>query len=179
MPSPAASPLSQVDANSVSTVSLIPSDTSVALPTVVNLAGGGRRSCTRAFFDTGAQRSFIHAELAQKLCLPVIDEINLTISPFDSPVQHPRTSVVKVTIRLGNMRTTIQAVVHNNVDTIVRTPGISQVATMLRNHKIKLADSYESDVVQGIGLVIGEDNYHKFANRFFKELTCFLVHQVV
>ena len=152
-------------APSVSTVSLIPTDTSVALPTaVINLAGGGRRSCTRAFFDTGAQRSFIHAELAQKLCLPVIDEINLTISPFDSPVQHLRTSVVKVTVRLGNMRTTIRAVVHNNVDTIVRTPGISQVATMLRNHKIKLADSYESDVVQGIGLVIGADNYHKFVN---------------
>ena len=72
--------------------------------------------------------------------------------------------MVKVTVRLGNMRTTIRAVVHNNVDTIVSTPCISQVATMLRNHRIKLADSYESDVVQGIGLVIGADNYHKFVN---------------
>ena len=59
------------------------------------------------------------------------------------------------------MCTTIQAVVHNNIDTIVRTRGISKVATMLRNHKIKLVDSYEFDVVQGIGLVIGADNYHK------------------
>ena len=92
-----ANPLSQVDANSVSTVNLIPTDTSVAMPTaVVNLAGGGRCSCTQEFFDTGAQCSFIHAELAQKLCLPVVDEMNLTISPFDSPVQHPRAIVVKV-----------------------------------------------------------------------------------
>ena len=127
------------------------------------LAGGGSRNYTRAFFDSGAQKSFIQTELAEKLELPVIDEISLSLSSFGNEPVNVICNVVRVVVRLGRSRVSIHAVVYDKVNTVIKTPGLSNVVNFLKQSGIKLADQFlDSDDVTDIGLVIGADYYHKF-----------------
>ncbi|XP_066982203.1 uncharacterized protein [Macrobrachium rosenbergii] len=137
---------------------------STAIPTAtVQVSGGGTKLQTRTFFDTGSQRSFICPSLVQELNLKTLDRITLSLSPFGCDPVSVTCDLVKVVVRLGKSRISVKALVHNNVDTSIFTPGIAKVATFLRSKGVKLADRYlTSDNVNCIQLIIGVDYFHKF-----------------
>ncbi|XP_066963167.1 uncharacterized protein [Macrobrachium rosenbergii] len=137
---------------------------STAIPTAtVQVSGGGTKLQTRTFFDTGSQRSFICPSLVQELNLKTLDRITLSLSPFGCDPVSVTCDLVKVVVRLGKSRISVKALVHNNVDTCIFTPGIAKVATFLRSKGVKLADHYlTSDNVNCIQLIIGVDYFHKF-----------------
>ena len=150
------------DTSSISSVTSSLSVTALATATT-QLAGGGSRTHTRTFFDSGAQKSFIQTELAKELRLPVIDKISLALSSFGNEPVNLECDVVRVVVRLGKTRLSIHAVVFDKVNTIIKTPGLLNVASFLTSHGIKLADKFlDSDNVTDIGLIIGADYYHQF-----------------
>lgn len=137
-----------------------------ALPTaIVNISGGGIREVVRIFLDTGAQRTFIHSDLARRLNLKSEFRVSLRLTAFGNKTEHTSCDVVKVTIRIGSQRIVISAVVHDEVNTIIHVPGITKVVETLKGKGIKLADpNINSDTVDNIGLVIGADYYSKFVS---------------
>ena len=161
---------SQIDINKVSSVvSSLSTTESVVLPTAtVGISGGGSQSNTRAFFDSGAQRTFVQASIAESLNLPVVEEVSLNMSPFDSPVKQLKTKVVKVTVKMGKVKSTIRALVYDYLNTVIHCPGVSNAAKCLRANQIQLADCYDKDDIDQIGLVIGADNYSKFVGSKYK-----------
>ena len=134
---------------------------SVALATVMTtVSGAGVRESVRTFLDVGAQRSFIHTALAQRLKLKPLFRITLKMIVFNNQVQTIWCDVVRVVVRIGTQRITILAVVYDEVNSVFHVPGIAKVSETLKNKGIKLGDpNIDSDKITGIGLVIGADYY--------------------
>lgn len=137
---------------------------STALPTAnVIVSGNGHRSFGRALFDSGAQRTFIATELVHKLSLPSIATVALKVKPFGSDAMEVNCNIVRVVVRLGKIRTVINAIAFDRVNSRIYSPGLSKSAAFLTSKGIKLADNdLNSDEVNGIELVIGADYYGKF-----------------
>ncbi|XP_064088707.1 uncharacterized protein LOC135203047 [Macrobrachium nipponense] len=135
-----------------------------ALPTAnVIVSGNGHRSFERALFDSGAQRTFIATELAHKLSLSSIATKALKVKPFGSDAMEVNCNIVRVVVRLGKIRTVINAIAFDRVNSRIYSPGLSKSAAFLTSKGIKLADNdLNSDEVNGIELVIGADCYGKF-----------------
>ncbi|XP_068233534.1 uncharacterized protein [Palaemon carinicauda] len=72
-------------------------------------------------------------------------------------------NIVRVVVRLGKIRTVINAIAFDRVNSRIYSPGLSKPAAFLTSKGIKLADNdLNSDEVNGIELVIGADYYGKF-----------------
>ncbi|XP_064088863.1 uncharacterized protein LOC135203135 [Macrobrachium nipponense] len=135
-----------------------------ALPTAnVIVSGNGHRSFERALFDSGAQRTFIATELANKLSLSSIATVALKVKPFGSDAMEVNCNIVRVVVRLGKIRTVINAIAFDRVNSRIYSPGLSKSAAFLKSKGIKLADNdLNSEEVNGIELVIGADYYGRF-----------------
>ena len=135
-----------------------------ALPTAIaQLSGAGVRQSTRVFLDTGAQRTFIHSALAQRLNLKPVSRISLKLTTFSNETQHLWCDVVRLVVRIGVQRFVIYAVVYDEVNTNLHAPGLTRVVETLKDRGIKLADPcITSDNVSDIGLVIGADYFARF-----------------
>ncbi|XP_064117620.1 uncharacterized protein LOC135223041 [Macrobrachium nipponense] len=115
---------------------------STALPTAkVIVSGNGHRSFERALFDSGAQRTFIATELAHKLSLSSIATVALKVKPFGSDAMEVNCNIVRVVVRLGKIRTVINAIAFDRVNSRIYSPGLSKSAAFLTSKGIKLADN--------------------------------------
>ena len=69
------------------------------LPTAtLNASYCHTRTVTRAFFDTGSQRSFVSPELVHKLNLPVIEQVPVHLSTFGNDTALHFLDLVKVKV---------------------------------------------------------------------------------
>ena len=83
------------------------------------------RTKTRAFFDTGSQRSFVSPELVRKLKLPVIEQIPVHLSTFGNDTALHFSDVVKVKVQVGKRRIPINLLVHESASMgYLNCPGI-------------------------------------------------------
>lgn len=95
--------------------------------------------------------------------MPVVDQVSLSLSSFGNQPVNIICNIVRVVVRLGKSRVSILVVVYDKVNTVIKTPGLSNVVNFLKQKGIKLADQFlDTDDVTNIGLVIGADYYHKF-----------------
>ncbi|XP_068224346.1 uncharacterized protein [Palaemon carinicauda] len=128
----------------------------------VIVSGNGHRSFERALFDSGVQRTFIATELAHKLNLPSKATVALKVKPFGNDAMEVNCNIVRVVVRLGKIRTVINAIAFDSVYSRIYSPGLSKSAVFLTSKGIKLADNdLNSDEVNAIELVIGPDYYRK------------------
>ena len=134
-----------------------------AVPTaIISLKSGNGCSQTRAFFDTGSQRSYISTSLAKELGLKSVGEVTLSLSTFGEEIKQITCPIVSCNLHLGNFKMRVKLLVHDKVDMTVKTPGLSNVIKSLKENKIKLADDIVSDKVEAIQLIIGIDYFAKF-----------------
>ena len=71
--------------------------------TTLNVSYCHARTVTRAFFDTGSQRSFVSPELARKLNLPVIEQVPVHLSTFGNNTALHFLDLVKVKVQVGRL----------------------------------------------------------------------------
>ena len=76
--------------------------------TTLNVSYCNARTITRAFFDTGSQRSFVSPELVRKLNLPVIEQVPVHLSTFGNDTDLHFLDLVKVYVQVGRRRVPIK-----------------------------------------------------------------------
>ena len=125
------------------------------------------RTKTRAFLDTGSQRSFVSPELVHKLNLPVIEQIPVHLSTFGNDTELHFLDKVKVKVQVGKRCFPIKLLVHVRASMgYLNCPGIYNVAQALEKQGHQLADrNITSDSLTGIELLIGVDYFAQFITR--------------
>ena len=94
------------------------------LPTAtLNVSYCHARTITRAFFDTGSQRSFMSPELVRKLNLPVIEQVPVHLSTFGNDTALHFLNLVKVKVQVGRRRIPIKLLVHDSA-----SKGVSKLS---------------------------------------------------
>ena len=143
-----------------------------AIPTAtVRLSGGGTCVEARSMLDTGSQRTFICSSLVRDLNIQPHAEMPLTLTPFGSEPTSAERTIVKVVVRLGKTRVTLKAVVSDQMNTSIHSPGLGSVAKALRSKGIKLADRHlDGDEVDNVRLLIGVDYFHVFAHNQWRTM---------
>ena len=117
---------------------------------------------TRAFFDQGAQRTFISQDLVDKLRLKPSCKVRLELSGFLGKEREQEYDVVKPYVRLGRRVKVIPAVVIQNLPSKIHTSGLKVAAAKVAKNN-RLADQHlDSDTLNHIGIIIGSDNYSRF-----------------
>ena len=135
------------------------------LPTAtLNVSYCHARTTTRAFFDTGSQRSFVSPELVRKLNLPVIKQVPVHLSTFGNDTALHFLDLVKVKVQVGRRRIPIKLLVHNSASMgYLNCPGIYNIAQTLEREGHQLADrNITSDSLTGIELLMGVDYFAQF-----------------
>ena len=114
------------------------------------------KTFTRAFFDTGSQRSFVSPELVKKLNLPVIEQVPVHLSTFGNYTTLHLLDLVKIKVQMGKRRIPIKLLVHDSASMgYLNCPGIHNVVKMLEIQGHRLADrNITSDSLTGIELLI-------------------------
>ena len=122
------------------------------------------KTFTRAFFDTGSQRSFASPEFVRKLNLPVIEEVPVHLSTFGKDTTLHFLDLVKIKVQVGRRRIPIKLLVHDSASMgYLNCPGIHNIVKMLEIQGHKLADrNITSDSLTGIELLIGVDYFAQF-----------------
>ena len=122
---------------------------------------------TRVFFDLGAQRTFIHADLVKKLKIIPKETIELTVDSFTETVPKKIYDVVKIEVVIGDRRREVSAVVTPRIPGNIHTEGLSKTMEYLKRKGIKLADpNVKGDVLSNIGILMGTDYSMKFLKQF-------------
>ena len=84
---------------------------------------------SRAFFDTGSQRSFVSPELVKKLNLPVIEQVPVHLNTFGNNATLHLLNLVKIKVQMGKRRIPIKLLVHDIASMgYLNCPGIHNVA---------------------------------------------------
>ena len=138
------------------------------LPTAtLNVSYYHARTITRAFFNTGSQRSFVSPELVRKLNLPVIEQVPVHLSTFGNDTALHFLDLVKVKVQVGRRRIPIKLLVHDSASMgYLNCPGIYNVAQTLEKQGHQLADrNITSDSLTGMELLIGADYFAQFITR--------------
>ena len=138
------------------------------LPTAtLNVSYSHARTITRAFFDTGSQRSFVSPELVRKLNLPVTEQVPVHLSTFGNDSALHFLGLVKVKVQVGRRRIPIKLPVHDSASMgYLNCPGIYNVAQTLEKQGNQLADqTITSDSLTGIELLIVVDYFAQFITR--------------
>ena len=133
------------------------------LPTAtLKLSHQNTQTYTRALIDSGPQRSFPCAKLANKLKLPVVGTVNMNLSTFGTDPTPQVFHVVRAKMQIGSRRFTGKLIVHDNVNTKIVSPGIHKVTSMLANKGINLADrNVNGDKLRNVQLLIGVDYFNQ------------------
>ena len=144
------------------------SSNGVALPTAIVTVGpkgkGSRRVKIRSFFDTGAQKSFIHPDVVRDLGLQPKGETVLQLLTFGQESGLLKCHLVDLTVSLGRRVANVEFIVTDRVSTTLTSPGLTATVANLKQEGIRLADKYASDKMLDIQAVIGCDNFSKFVN---------------
>ena len=138
------------------------------LPTAtLNVSYCHARAVTRAFFNTGSQRSFVSPELVRKLNLPVIEQVPVHLSTFGNDAALHFLDLVKVKVQVGRRRIPIKLLVHDSASMgYLNCPGIYNVAQTLERQGHQLADrNITSNSLTGSELLIGVDYFEQFMTR--------------
>ena len=138
------------------------------LPTAtLTVSYSNERTKTRAFFDTGSQRSFVSPELVRKLNLLVIEQISVHLSTFGNDTALHFLDIVKVKVQVGKRCIPIKLLVHESASMgYLNCPGIYNAAQALEKQGHQLADrNITSDSLTGIELLIGVDYFAQFITR--------------
>ena len=138
---------------------------STALPTaIVNLINNVSRNyvSARSLFDSGSQMSFITSKLVSKLKLKIVDTLSLSIQGFKSNSTVEKYPIVNLVVALGNRKKKVRLAVVDNLPSNFFTPGLEKVCNTLKNNKVKLTDSFSSDTVSDIEILIGSEYFSKF-----------------
>lgn len=150
------------DASNTLSVTALPTATG----TVRNEETQGDILC-RIFFDLGSQRTFITSKLVKQLKLVPQFETSMKICSFRHEGEESSYPVVNPIITLGKNSHKVKAVVLENMDVTIHSPGLVDLADMLREKGVKLADqNLSSDVINNIDVMIGIDYFFKFVKGF-------------
>ena len=130
--------------------------------TTLKLSHQNKQTYTRVLIDSGSQRSFICAKLADKLKLPVVGTVNMSLSTFGTDPTPQVFHVIRAKMQIGSRRFTGKLIVHDNVNTEIFSPGIHKVVSMLANKGINLADhNVNGDKLCNVQLLIGVDYFNQ------------------
>ena len=145
----------------------------VALPMaklrILSHGNGGKATLARAMLDSGAQKSFMHPSLVEKLGLKPSDPTEIALTPFGEKSELVLWPKVKVKISIGTHRVPpVEFLVTDKVRMSLNIPGLVETAERLTKDGIKLADNFENDQVDDIMLVIGADYLGHFITGFRK-----------
>ena len=111
------------------------------MPTVqVKVTRGRNKYPIRSLIDTGSQKSFISAELAKKLQLPVVNTVRLSITTFGGEGVIKEFDAIRLKVQLGYYRFVCRLIVHDKVNTPINCPGVLQMHKLLRKSGVTLAD---------------------------------------
>ena len=138
------------------------------LPTAtLNVSYCHAGTITRAFFDTGSQRSFVSPELVRKLNLPVIEQVPVHLSTFGNDTALHCLDLVKLKVQVGRRHIPIKLLVHDSASMgYLNYPGIYNVAQTLEKQGHQLADrNITSDSLTGIELLIGVEYFAQFITK--------------
>ena len=130
-----------------------------AVPTATaTVCGGDLCTETRIFLDLGAQRTFIHSRLVDKLCIKPTESIELTLDSFTETCPKRSFDVVTVTVIMGNIRKEVRAVVMDKLPDEIPVVGLSRVVEYMKEKGLKMADpSIKGDILNNIGILMGSD----------------------
>ena len=134
-------------------------ESGVALATAkLKVLGKGNKSqIVRVFFDLGAQASFVHPDLIEKLGLEATGKQEIFLKAFGNEKVPLTLDAVNLKIACGKLLIRIRTLITQKVDTEIYAEGLTKVASTLSNNGVKLADSYDSDLVDNIMVVVVAD----------------------
>ena len=151
--------------NNVSVSSIFNVNSSTVLPTaMVDVLNSAERKSlkVRAFFDQGAQRSFISRKVIERLKIKAKGKDLIHLFPFRADPQVENLDIVHVITKLGGRRKRLKLLVVDEIPITLIQPGVTIVAKTLQNQGVSLADNYETDEVKEIDMLIGSDYYPFF-----------------
>ena len=139
----------------------------IALPTAtmtILAPYKGRKTVkVRAFFDSGSQCSFIHPDLVKQLGLFTSKPKEMSVVAFGGETQKIYCTTTKVKLSMGyNSVKKVNLIVTDKVAMRLTVPGLQETAANLQAKGIKLADTYDSDVVDQVKIMIGADYFDYF-----------------
>ena len=141
-------------------------NTSAALPTASNKVQTHNSTpafTARAFFDQGAQKTFITKKLQIQLGLKPISSVTIGVKiGFDEPCSQTQFDIVRPILTLGNRKKKVSALVVDALLSSIQTPGLLHAVEMLKCNHCILADSFDSDEVRDIDILVGSDYYGRF-----------------
>ena len=121
---------------------------------------------SRAFFDTGSQRSFVSPEIVCILNLPLLERVPIQLATFGNDSTSCLLDLVKVNVQFGNHRFTVKHLLHDQASMELNCPGIYEVSQRLEQQGYQLADHYiTSGPLMGIEVLIGVDYFSCFISR--------------
>ena len=138
------------------------------LPTAtLDVSNCHAKTFTRAFSNTGSQRSSVSPELVRKLNLPVIEQVPVHLSTFGNNTTSHFLNLVKIKVQVGRRCIPIKLLVHDSASMgYLSCPGIYNVVKTLETQGHKLADrNITSDSLTGIELLIAIDHFAQFITR--------------
>ena len=138
------------------------------MPTAtLNVGYSNQQANVRAFFDTGSHRSFISPEVVKRLNLRVIKQVPVNLSTFGNETESCMLDLVKVKIRFGKSKIPLTMLVHDSAAMgYFHSSGLYEVAQKLESKGFNLADQHiTSDVLKGIEILIGVDNFTRLIVR--------------
>ena len=127
---PSSSPASTPTSAHVTNISVSNFPHNVLPTATLNVSYCHARTATRAFFDTGSQRSFVSPELVRKLNLPVIEQVPVHLSTFGNDTALHFLDLVKVKVQVGRRHIPIKLLVHDSA-----SMGISTVQVFTTSFK--------------------------------------------
>ena len=119
--------------------------------------------------DVGSQNSFITNELADKLCLKIVDpSINLFMTGINSS-QKFRTKSVEFPVQVGDMSYNVICICIPKINIRIKTPQLDKLLEMTRKHDIPLAydpfvKNESIEEVSNIECLIGARDWSIVAN---------------
>ena len=159
-------PSSSSQSTSVTNVNLAQTSslTSNVLPTAtLDLRYFSQKLNTRAFFDTGSQRSFVTPEIVRRLNLPVLEKVPIQLATFGNDSTSCILDLVKIKIQFGNHRFTVKLLVHDQASMESNCPVIYEVSQQLEQNGYCLASHHiSSDTLTGIEVLVGVDYFSCF-----------------
>ena len=85
---------------------------------------------SRAFLDTGSQRSFVSPKSVRKLNLQFIKQVPVHLSTFGNDTTLHFLDLVKIKVQVGRRRIPIKLLVHDSASMgYLNWPGIHDVAS--------------------------------------------------
>ncbi|XP_069948293.1 uncharacterized protein [Cherax quadricarinatus] len=144
--------------------------TEVALPVLqVKIDDRHKSKNVTALLDQGSQRTFIKRKCLDGMKVQMGDPTTLKLSGFLSDKRAQLYDTVYVTVRLGNEKKCVNAVIVDRLPEKISTVGLSK-ATERLSHNVNLAQSGVSDDSVGpINILIGSDYYASFVKGMVKK----------